>query len=122
MQEYIPLLPAVMLPETTAKAPTSLAPPRLSEQPVTVALPLPVLRRTAVHTASVAPVHVVTDPDTSALVVKDPKRPNTKPAMATAAMRVMAIRMTVARTGEMAFLFPFWKIFIFVISAKLFCL
>jgi hypothetical protein len=36
-----------------------------------------------------------------------PKRPNTKPAMATAAINVIAMRMTVARTGEMAFLFFF---------------
>ncbi len=34
-----------------------------------------------------------------------PKMPNTKVAIATAAMRVMAMRMTVASTGEMAFLF-----------------
>ncbi len=38
-------------------------------------------------------------------LVNDPNRPNTNPAMAIAAMRVMAMRMTVARTGEMAFLF-----------------
>jgi hypothetical protein len=40
-----------------------------------------------------------------AVLVNDPNRPNTKPATAMAAMRVMAMRMTVARTGEMAFLF-----------------
>jgi len=34
-----------------------------------------------------------------------PKRPKAKPAMATPATRVIAIRMTVARTGEMAFRF-----------------
>ena len=38
------------------------------------------------------------------MLVNDPKRPNTKPATAMAAMRVMAIRITVARTGEIAFL------------------
>ena len=43
--------------------------------------------------------------ETCAELVNDPKRPKTKPAMATAAIRVMAMRMTVARTGEMAFLF-----------------
>jgi len=37
-------------------------------------------------------------------LVKVPKRPNTKPATAMAAMRVIAISMTVARTGEIAFL------------------
>ena len=35
-----------------------------------------------------------------------PNRPNTNVAMATAATRVMAMRMTVARTGEIA-LFSF---------------
>jgi hypothetical protein len=44
---------------------------------------------------------------TVAELVKVPKRPNTKPATAMAAMRVIAMRMTVARTGEMAFLFLF---------------
>jgi len=43
--------------------------------------------------------------------VNEPKRPNTKPAMAMAAMRVIAIRMTVARTGEIAFLFRRLRIF-----------
>ena len=45
--------------------------------------------------------------DTRAVLVNDPKRPKTNPAMAMAAMRVMAMRMTVASTGEMAFLFFF---------------
>ena len=43
--------------------------------------------------------------DICAVLVKVPNRPNTNPAMAMAAMRVMAMRMTVASTGEMAFLF-----------------
>jgi len=43
--------------------------------------------------------------DTCAELVNDPNRPKTNPAMAMAAMRVMAMRMTVASTGEMAFLF-----------------
>jgi len=42
---------------------------------------------------------------TRAELVNDPKRPNTNPATAMAAMRVMAISMTVANTGEMAFRF-----------------
>ena len=41
-----------------------------------------------------------------AVLVNDPNRPNTNPAMAIAAMSVMAMRMTVAMTGEIAFL-PF---------------
>jgi hypothetical protein len=45
---------------------------------------------------------------TPAVLVNDPKRPNTKPATAMAAMSVIAIRITVARTGEIAFLFLLW--------------
>jgi len=46
-------------------------------------------------------------------LVNDPKRPNTNPATAMAAMSVIAMRMTVANTGEMAFLFfPLCTIFI----------
>jgi len=41
---------------------------------------------------------------TRAVLVNDPKRPKTKPATAMAAMSVIAMRMTVARTGEIAFL------------------
>jgi len=44
--------------------------------------------------------------ETCAELVNDPNRPNTNPAMAIAAIRVMAIRMTVASTGEIAFLRP----------------
>jgi len=51
--------------------------------------------------------HTTLTADTCAELVNDPKRPNTNPAMAMAAMRVMAMRMTVASTGEMAFLFFF---------------
>ena len=47
--------------------------------------------------------------------MKVPNRPKTKPAMAIAAMRVIAMRMTVARTGEIAFLF----LTLFFIIAKL---
>jgi len=69
----------------------------------------------AAQVADVSPVEVVAAdaskkvcvPDTCAVLVNDPNRPNTKPAMAMAAMSVMAMRMTVASTGEMAFLFLF---------------
>ena len=40
-------------------------------------------------------VQVAALADTDAVLVKVPKRPNTKPAMAMAAMRVIAMRMTV---------------------------
>ncbi len=44
------------------------------------------------------------DSETCAEDVNDPKRPKTNPAIAIAAIRVMAIKITVARTGEIAFL------------------
>jgi len=57
---------------------------------------------------------------TCAELVNDPNRPKTKPAMAIAAIKVIAIRMTVASTGLIAFrlrvlfwgfiLCPYWKI------------
>jgi hypothetical protein len=50
-------------------------------------------------------LQVTTTADTCAELVNDPNRPNTNPAIAMAAMSVMAMRMTVASTGEMAFLF-----------------
>jgi len=54
---------------------------------------------------------------TVAELVNEPKRPNTNPATAMAAMSVIAMRMTVARTGEMAFLFlPCCTIFIVRLS------
>jgi hypothetical protein len=57
--------------------------------------------------------HDTTLAETFAVLVNDPKRPKTKPATAMAAMSVIAMRMTVARTGEMAFLFlPCCTIFI----------
>jgi len=48
--------------------------------------------------------HEVTCPEICAELVNDPKRPNTNPAIAMAAMSVIAMSMTVARTGEIAFL------------------
>jgi len=48
--------------------------------------------------------HVVTCALTLAELVNDPNRPNTNPAMAMAAMRVMAMSITVAKTGLIAFL------------------
>ena len=74
------------------------------------AFAVPVLEATAVPVGVVeaAPLtSAVAVTETCAVLVNDPNRPNTKPAMAMAAMRVMAMRMTVASTGEMAFLFFF---------------
>jgi hypothetical protein len=81
-------------------------------QLVAAAFEVPVLVRRTIQT-SVADVHDVTCAVTVAELVNDPKRPNTNPATAMAAMSVIAMRMTVARTGEMAFLFfPCCTIFI----------
>ncbi len=46
-------------------------------------------------------MHVVRLALTLAELVNDPNRPNTNPAMAMAAMSVIAMRITVARTGKM---------------------
>ena len=74
--------------------------------PVTATLDVPVLVKVTMQVSDV-PVQDVTCALTCAELVNEPKRPNTNPAMAMAAMRVMAMRMTVASTGEMAFLFFF---------------
>ena len=72
----------------------------------TLVLAVPVLLTLTVHVvpAADAPALHVAVAVTCALDVNDPNRPNTKPAMAMAAMRVIAMRMTVAMTGEIAFL------------------
>src|SRR5437870_4250866 len=70
------------------------------------ALAVPVLATDRVHLRSaptLAVVQLVTPALTCAELVKDPNRPKTKPAMAMAAMSVIAMRITVARTGETAF-------------------
>ena len=63
---------------------------------------MPVLLRLTVH--ALDEIMQVAEAVTCALEVNDPNRPNTNPAMAMAAIRVIAMRMTVAMTGEMAFL------------------
>ncbi len=82
------------------------APPPLPvhEQPVRVVAELPVLERVKIHLAvpCTPAVQLAEVTATVAVLVNDPKRPKTKPAMAMAAMSVIAIRITVARTGEMA--------------------
>jgi hypothetical protein len=77
------------------------------------ALAEPVFWRFTVQTTGDTLPQVTLTAVTCAEFVNDPKRPKTKPATAMAAMRVIAMRMTVARTGEMAFLFfPCCTIFI----------
>jgi len=81
-------------------------PPTCMEQPFATTFDVPVFVRVIVHARPVPEiVHCDTCAETCAELVNDPNRPNTNPAMAMAAMRVMAMRMTVASTGEMAFLF-----------------
>ncbi len=62
------------------------------------------------HTGLTVAGQLTTEAVTVAELVNDPNRPKTNPAIAMAAMRVIAMRMTVARTGEMAFLLPFFTI------------
>jgi len=50
------------------------------------------------------PEHETLDAETAAVLVKVPIRPKTKPAMEVAATRVIAMSITVARTGEIPFL------------------
>ena len=83
-----------------------MVPLTLIEQALTLTLEVPeFVKVTRQLSVVLVWVHCVTCADTCAELVNEPKRPNTNPAMAMAAMRVMAMRMTVASTGEMAFLF-----------------
>jgi hypothetical protein len=67
---------------------------------------VPELFTERVHVAVPLPLswHLVVVALTCAELVKLPNRPNTNPAIAMAAMSVMAMRMTVANTGEIALL------------------
>jgi len=82
-------------------------------QAVGVAFEEPVFWSVTMQSAVVVVWHTTLTADTCAELVNDPKRPKTKPAMAIAAISVMAIRMTVAKTGEIAFLRPGLLMFIF---------
>jgi len=82
-------------------------------------LAFPVLVRISVQSSWLATVEaeqLVTDACTRAVEVKVPNRPKTKPAIAIAAMRVMAIRITVASTGLIALRFRCRVILILVSS------
>jgi hypothetical protein len=101
---------AVIVGNASAPLQDTAAPPICTLPPVTATLDVPVFVNRTVHTllfaADPAPaLQEVTCAETWAELVNDPKRPKTNPAMATAAMSVIAMRMTVASTGEMAFLF-----------------
>ena len=77
-----------------------------SEQDTTAAPALPVFLRVTWHAEAAAlfATHCTPIADTLASPERVPKRPNEKPAMDTPETNVIAIRMTVARTGEIAVL------------------
>ena len=89
----------------TDVVPAVETPPICMLQAVGVALDDPVFWRDTAQLAAAVVWQVTRTAETCAELVNDPNRPNTNPAMAMAAMRVIAMRMTVASTGEMAFLF-----------------
>jgi len=83
-------------------------PPHVMTMLLAIAFEVPVFMTVTVPVgpaASETPcTKAVATSDTLAVLVNDPNRPKTNPAMAMAAMRVMAMRMTVAKTGLIAFL------------------
>ena len=97
--------PAVTV--VTAMPGEQVVPPHVRVMLLALALEVPVFctRIEPVGPAASNPdLRLVLIAETLAELVKEPKSPNTKPAIAIAAMRVMAIRMTVARTGLIPFL------------------
>jgi hypothetical protein len=96
------VLPAVIV--VAGQVPALVAPPNVIVDPVGVVLAVPLLMSENVHTVGAAVVQATTAALTRAVLVNVPKRPNTKPATAIAAISVIAMRITVARTGEIAFL------------------
>ena len=99
----IPAVPALMVgPPVTV--PAIGAPPSLMLHERTFTLLVPMLVKVTMQSLP-ATEQVVTCPETWAELVNDPNRPKTNPAMAMAAIRVIAMRMTVASTGEIAVLF-----------------
>jgi len=102
-----PELLAPMVRLAPVGVPVTAVPPIWILQLVTATFEVPVFVKFTMQMSLVAPaaLHDVTCALTCAELVNDPKRPKTNPAMAMAAIRVIAMRMTVASTGEMAFLF-----------------
>ena len=86
--------------------------PAAGPAPLSDVAPDPVLSTVIVHvpTPASGTVHTTVDEliESVAELVNVPNRPKTNPATAMAAMSVMAMRMTVAKTGEMAFLLFFF--------------
>jgi len=101
VQEMTPEVPELkgVPPETVATAPDTVPPMALMEHDSGRVLEEPVLDQLMVQTGFKRSVHVVAEVVTVAVFVNVPKRPNTKPAIAIAAMSVIAMRITVANTG-----------------------
>jgi hypothetical protein len=97
-------VPAMTVDHALVPVPVVATPATESVQEVGVALAVPVFCSVTVHVL-VATEHVTSVALTCAELVNDPKRPKTNPATAMAAMSVIAMRITVARTGEIAFFF-----------------
>jgi hypothetical protein len=103
-------------------------PPIWTLPPVTATLDVPVFVNVTVHwllpavvDPAIPALQDVTWAETCAELVNDPNRPKTNPAMATAAMSVIAMRMTVASTGEMAFLFFLRTFSMFIVKLDACC-
>jgi len=104
------VVPAVRVSDvegrTASTVPVYVNPPNVIEQDCATVFDVPELIIDRSQISWTAKVQLVTLALTVAVFVNVPNRPNTKPAMAIAAMRVIAIKMTVANTGEIAFLLP----------------
>ena len=89
-------------------APAAFAYDKVAD-PVVAVLPVPVFCHEMIQTTGLTPaapaVQLADVALTLAGFVNPVKSPVTKPYIASAAMSVIAMRMTVARTGDMAFLF-----------------
>jgi len=103
------IAPAPAVTGRAVSVPVVVTPPTCMLHAVGVAFDVPVFWRETTQPpgAGVESEQTTLTAVTCAELVNDPNRPKTNPAMAMAAMRVMAMRMTVASTGEMAFLFFF---------------
>jgi len=88
--------------------PDAVETPPDSEQDNTAAPALPVFLRLTMQAdvAALPATHVTPTAVTLAVPDSVPNRPKEKPAMDTPETSVIAIRMTVARTGEIALLLP----------------
>jgi len=103
----VALFPALRFPETRLAVPRYDEPPSVIVQtPVIDVLAVPEFVRTSVHASGVPTQLGPEDADTTAELVNVPRRPKKKPDTAVAAMSVIAMRTTVASTGEIAVLAP----------------